>query len=190
VVSGGTDGAWIAPNFAIGTDSTTLYFSWLTKPGSGNADYAGLALDTGAPHGAFIGFNNSAYPQDGFEISDTSGNNPVASDVPALQGQTYLLVLKAEFLPGNDRLTLYVDPPLTGAEPTAGTVDTGIDVGQPSVIAFYTSGTQSFDELRVGTSFADVVGVAAPLPAPASGGLVLLACLGGVMIVRRRARRA
>jgi hypothetical protein len=187
--SGGSSGGFgTRPiSVSIGTDNTTLYFSWLEKASANG--YDGLALDTGAPNGAFIGYNNSAYPE-GFHISDTAGNNKVFAGVPAVAGQTYFLVLKAQFLPGNDRLALYVDPTPGGSEPLTGAVDTSIDVRQPSTVNIYTSGTQSFDELRVGTSFADVTPTTAPLPSVAWCGLALFAPLGVLIALQRIRGRA
>jgi hypothetical protein len=174
------------PSFAMGADNTTLYFSWLERV---NGVYGGLAMEPteSEPEGAFIGFNNDAYP-DGWHISNTAGNYPVFTGVAATPGQTYFLVLKAQFLPGNDRLTVYVNPPLD-AEPASGTAHTGIDLLQPPSVNFYTRDNPTVDELRIGTTYAAVTTVPEPATCSIAVGAGLLLVAGFARRVRRWTER-
>jgi hypothetical protein len=99
-------------------------------------------------------------------------------------GETALLVLKAEFLQGNDRFTLYVNPTPGGPEPATGPVVTGVDLGTVSGLAIYSTGAFSIDEIRLGPTFADVTPVV-PLPSAAYGGLALLAVSALPKVARR-----
>jgi hypothetical protein len=72
-------------------------------------------------------------------------------------GHTALLVLKAQFLTGNDVFTLYTNPKPGGAEPSSGAVKSDVDLGSVSKIGIYSSGAFSVDEIRIGTTYEDVV---------------------------------
>jgi hypothetical protein len=81
----------------------------------------------------------------------------VPSSGSALTGRTTLLVLKAEFLPGNDLFTLYVDPAVGRAEPTTGVIKADLDLGTVSRIGIYSSGAFAVDEIRIATTYAEVL---------------------------------
>ena len=74
-------------------------------------------------------------------------------------GKTALLVLKAQFLYGNDIFTLYANAVPGGPEPGSGTVKSDLDLGVVSNIGIYSTGAFTVDEIRIGTTYADVVPV-------------------------------
>ena len=80
-------------------------------------------------------------------------------------GQTVLLVLRVDFFAGIDRLTLYANPTPGAAEPFLGAVKQDRDLGTVTGLTLYSTGAFSVDEIRVGTTFADVVPTAA-VPEP------------------------
>src|SRR5688572_1037154 len=89
----------------LGADNTTVYVSVLLQPDGTHpstfADFFGFTLNGGLGNDLFIG-----KPADGaFEqwvVETRGGVGQVASGVSAIAGQTTLLVLKAQFFPGND----------------------------------------------------------------------------------------
>jgi hypothetical protein len=94
------------------------------------------------------------------------------------------MVLEIEFVTeGSDRVTLFVNPTpgLSGPSVTGTTITTTKDFCLYNVAFYPGSGTNngSMDELRFGSTFADVV----PIPEPATIGLL---GLGGLVLLRRR----
>ena len=92
-----------------------------------------------------------------YVLEHRGGFGQVPSGGSAATGRTTLLVLKAEFLPGNDHFTLYVDPAVGRTEPTSGVIKTDLDLGTVSQIGIYSSGAFAVDEIRIATSYAEVL---------------------------------
>jgi hypothetical protein len=141
----------------LGADNTTGYFSFLFQPDAGFGFYGGINFG-----GVFIGRsgNQAFYGLEG-PVNDVS-----LSSVPVVQGQTVLLVLRADFLPGNDRLSLYIDPTPGQPEPlTPDVVKTDLDVGTVNGITINNYGGFTTDEIRSGSTFASVTPLATPEPA-------------------------
>jgi hypothetical protein len=113
-----------------------------------------IEVDPGKPGGGAI----SEYV-----IEDRGGLNQVSTGVPVLVDQTAFLVLKAEFRSAGDRFTLYVNPPPVPVEPSGGVVRINHEATLIQGLTIYSTGEFSLDELRIGTSYADV----APFPVPA-----------------------
>lgn len=84
-----------------GADNTTVYLSFLLRPDAGFGYYGGLNIGS-----VFAGLsgNQSFYGLEG-PVNDLS-----LSSVPVVAGQTVLFVLRADFHPGNDSLSLYLNP--------------------------------------------------------------------------------
>ena len=112
------------------------------------------------------------------------------SSMPVVTGTTAFLVLEMAFNSTNNtvNLTLYVDPTPGLSTPAAGTSSTTANFLSPfsasGAVNLYGNGW-SFDELRFGTTYADVA-PAVPEPAPAA----LLSMAGVVLLLtaRRRSR--
>ncbi len=130
----------------LGANNTTVYLSFLLQPQALNSGFSFFGLFLGGNQGSlFIG---------------KPGAGQVPSGTPTVVGQTVLLVVKAEFLPGNDRFTLYTNPKAGRSEPTNGVVKTDLNLGTVSVIGIISAnGDFAVDEIRIGTTYADVVPV-------------------------------
>lgn len=145
---------------AGGTDYSTLYISFLVRPlGTLNAGiysgYFGVTVAGGPANELFIGKGGGG-DTGSYVLETRGGGGQVSSGVPLVVGQTALLVVRADFLPGNDVFTLYVNPTPGGAEPSTGTVKSDLNVGAVTRLGIYSSGAYSVDEIRTGASFADV----------------------------------
>lgn len=169
LASGGSvsGGAFAAINGALrslagplGASSTTVYVSFLIQPNGtlGNGvfnGFFGLTLNGSLGNDLFIG-----KPGDGadkqYVLETRGGVGQVASNTPAEVGKTALLVVKAEFLPGIDIFTLYTNPVPGAPEPATGVIKTDLYLGTVSTIGSYSSGAFSIDEIRIGTTYADV----------------------------------
>ena len=142
----------------LGVAGTTVYISFLIQPQS---DLSGFGYS-----GLFVGSATSTLfigkPGNGatglYVMESFGGAGQVASNVPVVPGSTTLLVLKAEFTAANEKFTLYANPVPGAAEPPNGVVKTDLDVGTVQGLSLYSIGhTFAFDEIRVGTTYADVV---------------------------------
>ncbi|MBX9579216.1 MAG: PEP-CTERM sorting domain-containing protein [Gemmataceae bacterium] len=175
----------------LGADNTTVYLSVLLRPegvlneGLFNG-FFGLTLETPAEPELFIG-KPGADALGEYVVEQRGGAFQVSSGVPVVVGETALLVLKAEFLPGHDRFTLYVNPTPGGPEPGAGAVNTALDLPTVTGLTIYSTGAFSVDEIRVGMTFADVTPVA-PAAVPEPAGLTLAGIAAAGLALRRRRR--
>jgi len=175
----------------LGADHTTAYLSVLLRPEGTLGDGAfngffGLYLNGTNATGddLFIG-KPGANATDRYVVENRGGAGQVASGVAPVVGQNAFLVLRADFLPGDDRFTLYLNPTPGGPEPASGAVKTDLDLGTVPGLTIYCTGAFSLDEIRVGTTFADVAPSAVPMPSAAIGGMFLLATIGGAKLMRR-----
>ncbi|HEX9400989.1 MAG TPA: hypothetical protein VF912_12840 [Anaeromyxobacter sp.] len=138
----------------------TVYVSFLVQPrGTLNEGAAGGFFGLflrGSSGYLFIG-KPGAGAVDQYVLETLGGAAQVASGVPVVLGRTVLLVMKAQFTPANDVFTLYVDPPVKGSEPASGAVKSDLDLGPLSALGIYSGGAFAIDEIRVGTTYADVV---------------------------------
>jgi len=92
-----------------------------------------------------------------YVLETQGGGGQFPSGVQVSTHRTALLVVKAQFLPGRDIFTLNVDPKPGRPEPAGGVMKADLDIGTVSQIGIFSTGAFSVDELRIGTSFADVV---------------------------------
>ena len=112
-------------------------------------------------------------------------NNSSIADLGTADNNTNLFVVKFNFsnTGSGDSLSVWRNPTLGGAEPTADATLSGFDLTfDRTTIARFGNGTTNLDELRFGTSFADVT----PIPEPSSALLIFLASVLGVASRRRR----
>lgn len=145
----------------LGANNTTVYVSFLVQPqGTLNEGvfngFFGLTLNGSLGNDLFVG-KPGADPLDKYVIEARGGAGQVASDTRVVVGDTTLLVLKAQFLPGNDVFTLYTNPVPGRPEPASSVVKTDLNLGTVSRIGIYSTGAFSIDEIRIGTTYADVV---------------------------------
>jgi hypothetical protein len=168
--SGGSisGGAFSAINGAIrslahplGQDNTTVYISFLLRPqGTLNnglfGGFFGLTLNGSLGNDLFIGKPGGGAAEE-YVLEARGGSGQVPSGTRAVVGRTALLVVRAEFLPGNDVFTLYANPKPGGAEPASSVTKTDLDLGVVSKVGIYSTGAFAVDEVRIGTTYADVV---------------------------------
>jgi len=147
----------------LGADNSTVYISVLLEPrgtlNNGVYDgFFGVTLNGSLGNDLFIGKPGGG--EIGKYVLETRGGyGQVPSSLSAVVGRTELLVVKAQFLPGADQFTLYTNPKPGHAEPVSSVVKADLDLGTVSAIGIYSSGAFAVDEIRIGTTFADVVPV-------------------------------
>ena len=139
----------------------TVYMSFLIQPqgtlheGIFNG-FFGLTLNGSLGNDLFIGKpGGGAMAQ--YVLEHRGGFGQVPSSGATTTGRTTLLVLKAEFLPGNDVFTLYVDPAVGKVEPTRGAVKADLDLGTVARRGIYSTGAFAVDEIRIATTYAEVL---------------------------------
>ncbi len=162
---------------SLGADGTEAWLGFVLRPDSpasfADDNYGGLVLGGGAEDGTgglFIGH------QSGNVGLDTAGTGvgTYASGVTAAEDAPLFLVAHIEFQPGNDVVTLYVNPTpgveagrrlrsrtMSSSRPTS----TSGTFTQVALIAG-DAAQQSFDEIRIGDSYATVAPVTAPNASP------------------------
>lgn len=146
---------------SLGGDNTTVYLSFLLRPdgilsnGIFNG-FCGVTLNGSLSHDLFIGKpGGGAFDQ--YVLETRGGSGQVATGTSTVVNHTALLVLKAQFLSGNDTFTLYANPKPGDSEPSSGAVKSDVDLGAVSRIGIYSSGAFTVDEIRIGTTYDDVV---------------------------------
>jgi len=143
---------------SFGADGSTRYFSFLLRPegvlnGGDLGGFHGLQVGNlfiGKPGGAGGGVLAP------YVLEQVGGAGQVLSPIVPVIDETVLLVVKAEFVAGNDTFTLYVNPTPGLPEPAAGTVKSDLDLGTSDSLLIYSGGAFSLDELRVGETFESV----------------------------------
>ena len=145
----------------LGADNTTVYLSFLLRP-DGTLDngifngFFGVTLNGSLSNDLFIGKPGGG-ATDQYVVETRGGSGQIPSGTSADVAHTALIVLKAQFLPGNDIFTLYTNPKPGGSEPSSGAVKSDLDLGTVSKVGIYSSGAFTVDEIRIGTSYEDVV---------------------------------
>jgi len=148
---------------SLGATGTSLWLSFLVQPDNTGTLLAFGGITFGDPGSAvYAGYQGDEFilgtANSVFGIVDTS--------TLAVSGETAFLVVRVDFLAGNDEVTLYVNP-----TPGAGTPDSpapaiayksDVDLGtftQVSVTAgrgLISANAPEVDELRIGTTYLDV----------------------------------
>ncbi len=147
--------------FPLGQNNTTVYVSFLLQP-QGTLDsgifggFFGLTLNGSLGNDLFIGKPGGG-ANDEYVLEARGGAFQVPSGTPTVIGRTALLVVRADFRPGLDLFTLYVNPNPRDPEPSSGAVEANLDLGVVSRIGIYSTGAFAVDEIRIGTTYTDVV---------------------------------
>jgi hypothetical protein len=138
-----------------------VYLSFLLRPdgilsnGVFNG-FFGVTLNGSLFNDLFIGKPGGG-ALDQYVLETRGGSGQVPSGTSTGVNHTALLVLKAQFLTGNDTFTLYANPKPGDSEPSSGAVKSDLDLGAVSRIGIYSSGAFTVDEIRIGTSYEDVL---------------------------------
>lgn len=178
--SGGDSGSF--RSFSTQNGSGTYYVSFIVQRVSGNsAGYGGISLFEGGGERLFIG---QTFNQDNFGLERSGGGSPANSTTAA---STFsFLVARIDFNGASSSARLYVNPTL-GTEPgTAQATTANFAAFSFDNVRIQSGGgpTFGFDELRIGTTYADV----APVPEPATTALLIFAAItiviGGVQRLR------
>lgn len=181
----------------IGADGTTLYLSFLqriaTVP-SGSLPYYAIELSDGngnADRVLLVGHDDKATPYYVARTYSNESGSEISTSLGTENADVNFYVLKFSFGAGDDDLVeIYRNPSLGGepAAPTAtlGGLSLGYDFSFDRIaLARFVGNTPivDFDEIRFGTTFADV----APVPEP--GSLVLLLAAGFCLLLIGAGRR-
>lgn len=145
-------------------ETTTLYVATLFRPdgkiGEGAfGGFIGFYLDGTDNSDLFVGTGGKT-PK--YHIEARGGAGKIDSGVTPVSGQVALLVVKAEFKPGPDVFTLYVNPDTKVPEPKSGTVKNDLDLGKVDQLVLYSTGAFSMDEFRVADSFTALASYPSP----------------------------
>ena len=177
----------------LGTVGTTDYFSILLRPdgpvtGGTFNNFFGLYLNASNGNDQFFGKPGNG-PTGFYDLEDRGGTDQYNTGTMAVTGQTALLVLRIDFLAsGINRETLYVNPTVGAPEPYLGAVKQDEPIGLITGVTLYSTGAFTADEIRIGTTFADVV-PAATVPEPSSLGLCVIFGAAGLGVARIRRHR-
>jgi len=172
-------------NNNIGADGTTVYIGFAMQTVA-PAQYHGFELYRDGENG---GARSVKVSTDGVgggaNWNLASGNTSTEALVSAVNEATNYFVLKLAFGESDvDSASVFLNPTLNTAEGTADAFITGGNYAfdRLGFGNFSTGATLNFDDIRIGTTYADVVG---PVPEPASVALVA-GILSGFAIRRKR----
>jgi hypothetical protein len=185
------------PPVTLSASDRTIYASFLMNVQAGpSVDNRLLAGFRGTSGGGGFTPKMGLFitPDRELAVSRHSTTPAAGRTSPLSLDTTNLVVMGYKYVDGgaDDQVSVWVNPPISGAPPTPDlTVDTG-GTGDPNFWNFQFTlrntaaqnggGTYYFDEVRIGKAWADV----APVPEPASAGLIGLGFVALVSMVRRR----
>lgn len=165
-----------------GTDGTTVWLGYLTSNTGApvSAGYSGLSLFQDNTENVFTGKRSNQTVWGMERSGGSSGDSAISADTA-----THYLVYKIEFgagtTAGNEKITMWIDPTPGLANPNNSPVATLTDATNFTFnrIRLQSGNGSSFnaDEVRIGTTFADV-------PEPAAA--ISLAAGAAALLVRRR----
>lgn len=174
--NGGTEGVTEPSNEREGAfrgTGSVLYAFDMTR--QAGASWSGASSFDFRDERIFFGVPGQAAPNTFFGIEE-SGVGQTFSTIPAVDGQTYRLVAELDF--DSDRLNLWVDPGI-GDEfaPDATRAYTNTNWSSAVRLASGGTGATTWDNLAVGTAWAEVV------PEPST---LWLGGIGALALLRRR----
>ena len=173
------------------TASGTIWMSWLYNPANAN-EFGGLRISNGSDpiNAAQLWFSPRDTGSGLLYISSrgTSGGNQQFSTGQTLSfGTTYFMVAKLDTV--GKTLDFWLNPTPGAGSPGGATLSlttaqlptASIAINSIGLLGGNTGGA-TFDEIRVGATWADV----APIPEPSTFFLALLGGLGALGLIRRR----
>lgn len=176
----------------LGAAGSIVYLSFLIEPRG--------TLNQGAFNGFFgVLFERAGEPEifmgkagggdlNHYIIEDRGGTDQFASGISTVIDETAFIVVKAEF--GlTDTFTMYVNPTPGAPEPLSGVVKS-VSIDDILGLTFYSTGAHALDELRLGTTFADVTPTVRNVPDTGPGMLMIFAVWFALLLGWRRAARA
>lgn len=169
-------------------NSGTVYFSVLMDNTNGGTRVLGMRLFNNSTEVAGVGSPNGVTTW-----STWLGSTIKSSTVSTASNVPTVLVLRVDFnaVGNQEKIRLYVNPTPGAAEPVTANAEYTGDViaaiNKIDLIAGYSNGVQTtaigtFDEVRIGTTWADVTPQAVPEAASAA---VLGSCAGVALLARR-----
>jgi hypothetical protein len=178
----------------IGTSGTDLWVSWLMRRGGEQSPvrHQGLLIiyptvgDVSYPP-YYIGEPGEPGPYQGMLEIESNSTDRVSTGAVLEPGKTVFLAAHFSFVEGNDTVTVFVNPTPGSSAPTGGVSYNGIDFHPGHPFFEFTSAdgtgtdTSEFDELRIGSTYAEVAPVA-----PEPGCLSLVGAAAGALLVRRK----
>jgi hypothetical protein len=145
-------------------------------------------LNGGAFGGWFGAFLNGGAHEAGFSYGggiyaiDVVGGPFANTTTQAVVGTPEVVVMRFDWTTGPDPMTLYMNPPAGTVEPTTASAQLlGQDLGAETTFVLTGPGASSFDNLRIGTTYASVA-----IPEPSSVVLLALGLLGLGILHRRK----
>ena len=167
---------------SLGISAGTTYFSFLIRPEASISSSIGELRLTGSANTVGFGLNANS----GAYLIDQVGTGAgvTASSSTAVVNTPVLLILKAVFGAGSasDSFSLFYNPGVGSLEGAAGATRS-FDVGTVTALSIAGNLAFSVDEIKVGSSYADVV----PEPGTwAAGGVAAVLSLAHWMRSRRR----
>ena len=171
---------------SIGGATGTTYISFLLRPdaavSAANAEFALLGSVNSVYVGKAASGNTSNYLLD----TTNSGGTQNTSSTAFANGTAVLMVLRADFVGGGggDTFKLYINPSNAAEPGSADATKSSYNVGTINTIQFTGNLGFSFDELKIGSSYADVV----PEPGTYAAGIAVAGIVG--MTWRRRRHTA
>lgn len=169
----------IQPQDAVGTGTFGGYANLTFIDTAGNQLDFGIIGDSGGADTA------GKVGQYGVELGNASATNRISSGQTAVLDQTAYLVLRMTQSSGVSTFDLFVDPtpgqPLPLTPDATVSTDANFAFGTSDALSLQAGNSDAFDEIRIGSTFADV----SPVPEPASAGLL---AAGSLLLVRRRRR--
>jgi hypothetical protein len=144
---------------APGNTNGIFYLSFLHRL-DGDSEYASVIFGIGRGEELSIGRRS----RQSFFLAHRGGAGRVFSDTKSGEGQIVFVVVKMELQEGPDRITLYVDPTPGQPEPVRGAVKDDLDVQFADTIFLQSRAAWSVDEIRLGTTWAEVTPAAKSPP--------------------------
>lgn len=172
---------------SLGASTGTTFFSFLLRPDNTTAAANAELSLSGTVNSLFIGKAGSGNTSN-YLLDTTSGSGGTQNTTSTgyTSGTTVLLVLRADFVGGGaDTFKLFVNPSIVAEPGSADATKNSYDVGTVSSISFTGNLGFSIDELKIGSSYADVV----PEPSTYAAGLAVAGLAGMTWLRRRQAAK-